>query len=969
MLFMNAVAYNQCNENISTHPNNPVNSQLPDINQNTEEPDEPFEIDERYLNGFNWWIPNEYSTEPSMEFNPGEPYPNIVNIQYPSIQHYYSYLNKHEGREEMNPSNGWELLLVNLGRFPDNVTPLSETAFSSIPYIVLYNKYRGIVRVFVQYGRNSAPSDAVDGVKMTLYYIDPFNNQSNVSGVLRLGSGSDRTLDQHTEVINMTTIAPTNGQSNFWMSGDFQVSYDPCVCWYPSNLNLGFEFFKESELRLIGRGITTTEDLVDDNGNVIDHPFFGSMNFNDNTDDASEGYILYKQMNSLVDDYIKRVKAHKEALDLVNRHNHQVEWNLLMLEIFKIFVTSGKSAASSSTKMQTLKLLTPEFAFNYSSSTTDTKKEDNKLGKFLGEITTIFGKNAEFLEFDAFTKKAIPEAPVSPVASFTETHFSGKMTERSLANGPYFSTPGSFKNLENEYHAPTTEYSYPVYNEALGIFALLEKPKVVIAEVLGQDKYCFEEENVATMNKPNGSTPYQLSATNERWANTIQIQLKEDLKYTLNPALDYKNIDIEAWFEIDTRIESDFPTNDLAQWEEPSYAPWPMNWWEKPRNWPERNLNVKSDIIDVLDYNEIIPEVEVVSMIPFQISYLTHKLSSVSLPINAFKTYPISFSIQNNFKRYYGHLGTSLPGCNYELNESNEYSWTEIMEYGHKLSVRKLELKIKVMIEFDSMRDDMISPNETVQVFTYEIDLNDNESVDYQNTSLHEFLYAGVHLDKGLHKKDLIINEDIHFNGSEIPNCILNNNFNRYTCLAYNSIEIDANISVEPGYSVKFESGNQIIVNPESVISPHVTLEIQEFLTIDEDSNPMPPVEADYVHDFCRGLLDNNRYRANSRPGMPTAEGDSILVAEAQEETFAFNIFPNPTNGRTTASVTLDESGTGELFITDISGRKLGVVLNNEMMRAGENTYQLPTETLNSGIYLIHLYVNGEHHVKRLVKN
>ncbi len=206
-------------------------------------------------------------------------------------------------------------------------------------------------------------------------------------------------------------------------------------------------------------------------------------------------------------------------------------------------------------------------------------------------------------------------------------------------------------------------------------------------------------------------------------------------------------------------------------------------------------------------------------------------------------------------------------------------------------------------------------------MFTYKVD-----DIDYLDEPIYPNL-PGSAGDFTQWSDYLDINGET-FNGSQIDGCKLNGN--SYLCKAWDNIDLSGTLTVANGYTVIIEAGNEINVLPEAVIPPEMTLQIDS--TKFDYSNPMPPVEADYVHDFCRGLLDHNSYRANSRPGMPTAEGDSILVAEAQEETFAFNIFPNPTNGRTTASVTLNESGTGELFITDISGRKLGIVLNNDMM-------------------------------------
>ncbi len=104
----------QCDNNVSTHPDSPTNDALPDDSVSSV----PYTMDERFLNGWNWWLPNSYNLT-NMEFNPGQPYGSMTNIQSINQQPYYSYL-KHnpldqKSADQMKPKNGWELLLVNMG--------------------------------------------------------------------------------------------------------------------------------------------------------------------------------------------------------------------------------------------------------------------------------------------------------------------------------------------------------------------------------------------------------------------------------------------------------------------------------------------------------------------------------------------------------------------------------------------------------------------------------------------------------------------------------------------------------------------------------------------------------------------------------------------------------------------------------------------------------------------------------------
>lgn len=350
----------QCAPWVSTNPSDPFNPNKPDVVQSGT-PSPPYIQDDKYLNGFNWWTPIEYVLEPFMQFNPGQPYNFMSNIQHPSILPYYTYLRKDLGAEELTPQNGWELLLVNLGRYPDNQTSLTEMSLSAVPYIVLYNRYRGVIRVFVQYGRNEVPQTAIDGVQIYLEYVQPVGNNGNVSGLLRLGQGLDRTLDQNSVTRTLSVVAPTNGLYNFWMSGDIQIAYDPCVCWKPSILDLHFRFFSTTDLRLHGRAYTTQEPLVDANGNaILDLPLLANFELhNPALEDADNGFVIYKRMNDMVLTYIERLQKHKDDLALVQRQNDIVNYNLLVLKVFSVFLTMGKSAASTTTEMQSLKIKTP----------------------------------------------------------------------------------------------------------------------------------------------------------------------------------------------------------------------------------------------------------------------------------------------------------------------------------------------------------------------------------------------------------------------------------------------------------------------------------------------------------------------------------------------------------------------------------------------------------------------------------
>ena len=59
---------------------------------------------------------------------------------------------------------------------------------------------------------------------------------------------------------------------------------------------------------------------------------------------------------------------------------------------------------------------------------------------------------------------------------------------------------------------------------------------------------------------------------------------------------------------------------------------------------------------------------------------------------------------------------------------------------------------------------------------------------------------------------------------------------------------------------------------------------------------------------------------------------------------------------------------TVSITIVDLSGKIVGSPVQNVTLANGRNLQNLETESLLPGVYLVHLVVNGEKFVQRLVK-
>tara|TARA_B100000508_G_scaffold140085_2_gene140050 strand:- start:66357 stop:69095 length:2739 start_codon:yes stop_codon:yes gene_type:complete len=900
LIFCTNYLISQCDNNVSTDPAAPGNEALPD---STEDVSAPYGQDVRYLNGFDWWSPNSYTLEPDMAFNTnGTPYGAMSNIQSSNQSSSYSYLNKALGSEEMNPNNGWELLLSNLGRYPDNQTPdpASQIDLNNVPYLVFYHRYKGIIRVFVRYGQNSFPNDAVDGLKINLYH-DNAGGQQSLSGIFRLGDGMDRSLDQETKTSYLSTVVPPNGQVNFWLSGDFQMAYDPCVCTYPTNVKLNFEYFSTTSLSLTGRAISVPDEIIDQNGNITNPDFLSGVDFSSELQ-AENGFIIYEKMGALVDDYIAKLEDYETQLAAANEYNDKLEKDLAVLNVAKIIFQSGINLVTGSPQLSSLISLVPGIS----------DWEEASKNVFWKELDKVLMKELDLYISDNFQEKSEPEKPSLPTASFTEMNFDGELNNVLPINGPLFMTPGSFKNSDPLVKKEVSNmHSYPIYNQPLGVFALLETPKVQYDSEVYLPDNCNNK--FITINN--------LTYIEQTFTHAVRRQLRiaEPLKYTFNSSLDILDYSVEGSIVSEySEISGDNSINESIS---------------------EGFINSSSTTFPGTGANN------------------TFRVQSDLVPVDALLNHVSEFS---TFHETQVNLPPELEYTDQMINEYCQENINSLDPQKYtRYSLDDIFLKLVVNVVYDDT-DDKGEQHEYTYVFTYK--LNEDNIIPTFSP-----IYPNLQGSAGdftQYPENLFLNGE-NFDGSPVEGCELNGN--TYTCKAWNNITVEGNFTVASGYNVDVEAGNEINIVAESNTPPEMQFSIVPVLDF---SDPMPPQDATAVAAFCN---DNNAYQANTstKSGKKTKDNESStksLGVNSVASNFDFTLYPNPTNGGTNVSIVLENDAEATLIVTDLSGKKLIQQLNNELLNEGENRLILDSHSLAPGIYLVHLTVNGKRYVKRLVK-
>lgn len=923
------IVFTQCDQIVVTNPDGPINNSLPNG-------------DTLFLNRFDW---NKDNFQPipltNMQFNQV-----MLNLMDPQQSSYYSYI--YNG-DKMVSDNGWELLLLNTGTYP-NSSNLGSLQHTDIPYIVLYNRYTSILRVFANYGNGFLPLGvSFDAVKVELTF-----DSDEVNGTLRLLEGRDKSLDDKTKVTKAVTIAKHPNSPNKWFSADFQLTYDPCICFYPSKFRLNFIFISEETLELHGRGIQIEQDLI--NGNALQTKDYLS-NFDYTGNSAEGGMIMYKALENLITDYELKLEDFKDSLAVVNEYNAKIERKLAVIKLFKhVIIGGGNSTITSIAGM-------PWFTsvINYANDLVGDTVIKRKA--IIDAAKKEFGKGFETFISKNFKLKPLPISPETPTASFSEMHFQGNLTTSLPISGPNFFTPGTYGSIgTNSPSIIGNELAYPIYNEPLGTFALLESPKLKLS-IVNHNKY---EEHIPSW-KQDFEIDTTLNAASNRWRLygqryqswqvAYQFKLAEELKYKFNSNLDIKKTEIKSAIVVNAKLNKNLPpqntgiihsfistnfTTNLSSINRDSEVSSPLiqtNQNIGVYNLPNTDIDYNSQLI--VDFDSVIYESD---YFPINASYnnvYAFGLTNIYLSELVIKSPPIG--VHDNCNEYPTYNPNTGNYC-FPTPSQVGYVSPQYLNINDGVNFNsEIYLKLMVDIEFNTLRPDG-SPNIITQMYTYKIKESDIDTI------LGSDIYLNLENSNSNFTKypeNLFLNSVV-FNGSNINGCLLSGN--HYVCRAVNNVTIQGDLSTNSGFYVDVIAGNDIYVEPESVISPDITLSIS---SVYDYSHPMPEASETYVKNFCYGLNPNApSYKANVA-GKTTHDSDqNIFIYQdsfLNHQNWDFNIYPNPTTSTSTVVLSGNNETNYNIEVTDMMGK----VVYTKGNRAETTQTVLDLTGISKGVYFV----------------
>jgi hypothetical protein len=440
------------------------------------------------------------------------------------------------GLSDFHPEDGWELLKSDVGYLADNTT--KRQIAKTLIYLCFYNRYRGVMRFF---GMMPGATNGweiirfkIEIPKTKLHPIDNTFNVSNTSlqatNLLSIQGQATQPLDQQTEeqVLEVVTEFPGASPSSHFFWFEIPVAYDPCVCKNDVAIGLTAQIEQNWDLSLEG---------------IVDAKLVQKT-----TTDINAQNQQYQKL------VFNRVIGAAAATGVAIATGGTVIQASKFTDLIDVIKDRPGSTANKA-RLQALKDLMNTAASNFVYDANEKKWKHFTTGKELTkeDWVTLLGNTNKFLTgYYDFVDPARG-------GNTTTTSVLGKITATGSANQAlptnaliFWGLPGSkmSKNLGEELTpvdvnsdniADYYEPEYPLYNKPLGTLALIKTPEV--ARHLAGTKEICDEPDLTT------EDPFDALKSNNP---IFTLQLKEDLKFYFNPALNIntKTTKIHAAFVI-----------------------------------------------------------------------------------------------------------------------------------------------------------------------------------------------------------------------------------------------------------------------------------------------------------------------------------------------------------------------------------------------------------------------------------
>lgn len=497
-----------CVQGISTDPDNPVKAS----------PTDPV----FHENTFDWrleWYPARPSYDCNME---------IDGLWSPFFSTFADLSGIAKGTlSDFQPADGWELIKRDMGYLMQAGQMSYGTASSNggvfiNPYLILYNRFRGELRVIAALPFNNPGQDILVSLKLRNDLDNLYTGYHHLNGLFSQSTAVARPLDQKTMVQTLASPTAYPDACEVFFFADFHVAYDPCLCYFKSLLDVTFDWVESATFGAIGQSVGVSQDLAYALNSGYDPSQIMTEFWAESYQDSNNPGTTYDSLRSGT--YI-----HARAWELYEKHmkkeeakgNVDVAGALYFLataaKVGVVLATKGAAALVVAVSAGTAQFGAVGTASIVANTATVVAAKKFTLEKALKVATPLF-------DFLSSQFKEDKPAQMSPMAIESEQALRGRI-EKTTSLGTStirIGVPGSLSAENLPEKTSFNQPAYPTYNEALGLFALLETPRV-------QRWYMRETDTLVFDDLTHVSHQYNFT-------DRVAYRLSQPLRYAFNPA-------------------------------------------------------------------------------------------------------------------------------------------------------------------------------------------------------------------------------------------------------------------------------------------------------------------------------------------------------------------------------------------------------------------------------------------------
>ena len=914
LLFVGSFAKAQtysCVRNISTNPNNPYNPEWTLMY-----PNDPGSFINTW---FNWYFNGTqvFIDKSALGWNLPSSYPDSYGMYWPygssngtTLEYLYNLPGTEEDRD-YHWEDGWELMWMHIGKLPNGNATVNKPANAwntfdeqpnpgSAPYFVLYNRYRGTLRIFFNVWWFEKQ---YDDVAVTLRFTEGSKDYQQLSGVLRHASSIDQALDQPTDIVKVVSPRKNNktGYAT-WYAADFQMGYDPCQCMFKTKFDLEFEGITELQMDLQSRGVTVEQDITKDG--VMDKAFL-QFDFDENGDVVDvPGQVIYKSMADLLSAYETAMTKYEN--DLKDYKSLENQFKKLAIELVKKGtglgideVVSAFNVEEEGTKLVVKYNQIPLIG-------KEPKTNESKLAKEIGTA----GKKFLTDEFDflnvALDIREKPVRPQAPTASFMESRIVGSITDKDRHKSPNLLAPGTMPTAYNGQPKDIFHYTYPAYNNIMGLFALLRTPKLQVYDKPAQISEIGDYLDLFPVNYPLPDPEDYPVSTKD-----VSLRLTDGLQYALNPALDWDMGKTSLLFAF--QLEFDMGLM-------------PLNYIE----------SLKTELDKVGGGN-------------FE---LTHRLSASNGRTTAILT-----------SEYYNvgdakKIAFALRMVNTLYPEQDPIPPTIVHDILVEGMPKLSRIKLKVVLDAWFMQEGYDGEQvNTFQVFTY----------DLFNTAKHGSLQEAMSDAGGSVEMDnnwmLFTPGTIELNDMIAPTDeVVSEQIGNTLYVRAENILVKGTVGAMGNYDLVLESLYGTRIKPDGQLLPNTEVRVKDFYG--QGENTITVTDQAFLNSFC-----GSDYKASGLTGkaqLRFEEEQRQRQLREQKATLNLNVYPNPASAFVQVAVQNQPQHLTDvqLVLSDLTGRQ---ILAEDQTANPSGRYVLNLPELATGVYMLQVTARDKTAVEKIV--